>query len=357
MPGTGLDGATNHGPTYGFAIVGAGVIAPRHAESIAALPRARLRAVVDVNGVAAERRAAEWGCDAHTDLGAVLDRSDVDVVSVCVPTGLHAAIGEQAAAAGKHIVIEKPIEVSLAAADRLIAACRRHRVKLAVISQHRFDPGVLRLREAISAGRLGRLVLGDAIVKWYRTAQYYGAGSWRATWELDGGGALMNQGVHYVDLLQWLMGPVDRVVGRVATAAHEIPVEDVALALLTFTGGAVGVVEASTAVYPGFLERLEISGTGGTVVIEDGRVAAWELKDERGETAPYGDAVARSGPAAPTPAVKGAGHQAQLADLLDAIATGRDPAVTGEEARKPLEIILAVYQSARTGRELRLPLA
>ena len=343
--------------------MGCGVIAPLHAQSIATLPHARLRAVVDVVGEAAERRAAEWGCAAYTDLRAVLDRPDVDVVCVCVPSGLHAAIGAQAAAAGKHVVIEKPIEISLEAADRLIAACRRHGVKLAVISQHRFDPGVRRLREAITAGRLGRLVLGDAFVKWYRTEQYYRGASWRATWELDGGGALMNQGVHYVDLLQWLMGPVDRVVARTATASHEIPVEDVAVVLLTFAGGAVGVIEVSTAVYPGFPQRLEISGTGGTVAVEDGEVIAWELKDEKGETGPYGAPVRRDEPLPPPADAdaraadrKAAGHRAQFADLLDGIAAGRDPVITGEEARKPLEIVLAAYRSARTGREVRLPI-
>ena len=350
--------------TYGFAIVGGGVIAPLHAESIAALPNATLRAVVDVVPEVAERRAAEWGCDAYTDLRAALDRSDIDVVSVCVPSGLHAAIGTQVAAAGKHVVVEKPVEISLEAADRLIGACRRHGVTLTVISQHRFDPGIRRLHEAVAAGRLGRLVLGDAIIKRYRTQPYYDSAGWRATWELDGGGALMNQGVHYVDLLQWLMGPVTRVVARCATAAHTIPVEDVAAALLTFAGGALGVIEASTAAYPGFAERLEITGTGGTVVTEDGEILAWALKDEEGETGPYGGKIryldaGRPPVAAPgaLEAPKTAGHRAQLADLLDAIATGRDPAISGEEGRKPLEIIVAVYESARTGREVALPLA
>jgi UDP-N-acetyl-2-amino-2-deoxyglucuronate dehydrogenase len=354
--------AESRGGTYGFAIVGCGVIAPFHADSIRALPNAQLRAVVDVVPELAERRAAEWGCDAYTDLRAVLDRPDVHVVSVCVPSGLHAAIGTQVAAAGKHVVVEKPIEISLAAADRLIGACRRHGVTLSVISQHRFDVGIQRLHDTIAAGGLGRLVLGDAFIKRYRTQQYYDSAGWRATWELDGGGALMNQGVHYVDLLQWLMGPVERVVARCATVAHTIPVEDVAIALLTFAGGAVGVIEASTATYPGFAERLEITGTHGTVVTEDGEIVTWALKSEQGETAPYGGKIRFQDPGrppAPGPerarASKTAGHRAQLADLLDAIAVGRAPAISGEDARKPLEIILAVYESARTGREITLP--
>ncbi|HEX5505133.1 MAG TPA: Gfo/Idh/MocA family oxidoreductase [Thermomicrobiales bacterium] len=346
------------GRTYGFAIVGGGVIGPTHARSIAALPNAALRAVVDVVPERAERLAREFGAQPYTDLDAALARPDVDVVCACVPSGLHAEVGARAAAAGKHVVVEKPIDVTLEAADRLIAACRAHRVKLAVISQRRFDPGVRRLRAALDAGRFGRLVLGDAIIKWYRTQQYYDSGDWRGTWALDGGGALMNQGIHYIDLLQWLMGPVERVVARRATAAHDIAVEDVAVALVTFANGALGVIEGSTAVYPGLPERLAISGAGGTAVIEAGEVTVWEFKDERGEVGAYGAKVRPGAPppaagtAADPAALEIAGHRAQLADLLAAIEEDRDPAVTGEEARKPLALILAIYESARTGREV-----
>lgn len=342
---------------YGFAIVGCGVISAFHAQSIATIPHARLRAVMDTIPERAERFAAEWGADRYTDLAPLLDRADVDVVCICVPSGLHADIGIRAAAAGKHVVVEKPIDISLEAADRLIAACRRHGVKLTVVSQHRFDPGVRRLHAAVASGRLGRLILGDAIIKRYRSRQYYESAAWRATRELDGGGALMNQGVHYVDLLRWLMGPVARVAARCATALHPIPVEDVALALLTFANGALGVLQASTAIYPGFPERLEITGTNGTVIIEDGAVVSWEFKDEKGEGGPYGAKLRRAAPpeAAADPAARAAGHRAQLVDLLEAIEAGRDPEITGEDARQPLEIILAAYESARTDREIVLP--
>ncbi|HEY4025894.1 MAG TPA: Gfo/Idh/MocA family oxidoreductase, partial [Candidatus Dormibacteraeota bacterium] len=258
--------------TYGFGIIGCGVIAPFHARAVGELPNARLVAVADVIPERAGRLAAEFGAEAHTEVDALLARPDVDVVSVCVPSGLHAEIGVRAAAAGKHVVVEKPIDITLEAADRLIAACRDRGVTMTVISQNRFRPAVQRLRELIDAGRLGRLVVGDAVVKWYRSQDYYDSGDWRGTWALDGGGSLMNQGVHYTDLLQWMMGPVDRVFARCATATHErIEVEDVAVALLHFASGAVGVLEASTAVYPGLSERLEVTGTGGTVIIEAGR--------------------------------------------------------------------------------------
>lgn len=349
--------------TYGFVIVGLGVIAPLHAGAIASLPNAELRAVVDVVPELVERRSAEWGVPGFTDLAEALARPDIDVVCVTTPSGLHAQVGIQAAEAGKHVVVEKPIDVTLGAADRLIATCRRGGVRLTVIFQHRWDPGIQQLRQALDEGRFGRLVLGDAIVKWYRSNQYYASGGWRATWELDGGGALMNQGVHYVDLLRWLMGPVDKVFARWATAAHEIPVEDVALALLTFKNGALGVIEASTAVYPGLKERIEISGTEGTAIVEAGELTVWALKAEQGEVGPYGNkAVAAKAAAPPTTAAADpaalqlAGHRAQLADFLEAIETGREPLITGEEGRKALELNLAIYESARTGREVTLPL-
>jgi UDP-N-acetyl-2-amino-2-deoxyglucuronate dehydrogenase len=350
---------------FGFGIIGCGVIAPFHARAISELPNARLVAVADTVAGQAERRGVEFGVDHHADVDALLARRDVDVVSVCVPSGLHAAIGVRAAAAGKHVVVEKPIDVSLEAADRLIAACHDSGMALTVISQHRYGSAVQRLRGLIDAGRLGRLISGDALIKWYRSQAYYGSGEWRGTWSLDGGGALMNQGVHYTDLLQWMMGPVDRVFARCETAAHEgIEVEDLAIAVLRFTSGAVGVLQASTAIYPGLPERLEVSGTGGTVIVEAGELRACELKDEKGETSAYGAKLQTSEPpaeenggAADPAAISHAGHRAQIADLLDAIEEGRPPLITGEEARKPLELILAVYRSAREGREVSLPLA
>lgn len=347
--------------TYGFAIVGGGVIAPFHAQSIASIPNAELRAVVDVVPEAAQKRAEEFGGTPYTDLNEALARPDIDVVCVCVPSGLHAEIGVRAANAGKHVLVEKPIDITLGAADRLIDACRENKVKLAVISQHRFGAGMRQLRQAIDDGRFGQLINGDAIIKWYRTQGYYNSGAWRGTWALDGGGALMNQGVHYIDQLQWMMGPVERIYARTGTLAHDIEVEDIALAILTFANGAIGTIQGSTAVYPGLPERIEISGTGGTVVIEAGEVKVWQFKDEQGEVGAYGAKLKASAPAAATgsadPAAIGwAGHRAQMIDLLDAIANDRAPAISGEDARKPLEIILAIYESARTGREVTLPL-
>jgi len=337
--------------THGFGIVGTGVIGAIHADAIAMVPDARLAAVTDVAVSAAAAFAAARGCAAEPDLDALLARPDVDVVSVCVPSGLHAEVGIRAARAGKHLAVEKPIDVTLDAADRLIEAARAAGVALTVISQHRFDPGLIEAKTLIDEGALGRLVLGEASTKWYRTQAYYDSAAWRGTHAMDGG-SLMNQGIHYVDLLRWCMGPVREVTALCATQTHQIEVEDTSLAALRFISGALGTIVASTSVFPGFAQRLEITGTGGTVTIEDGAIvrrAFGSGADEPGGP-PGGAAAAGSNPAA----VDVASHAAQLADLLTAIGARRDPAVTGEDGRAALEIVRAVYESARDGRPVIL---
>jgi UDP-N-acetyl-2-amino-2-deoxyglucuronate dehydrogenase len=349
--------------TRGFGIVGTGVIAAIHADAIALLsdtglpdtrrPDARLVAVTDVAADAAAAFAAAHGCAAEPDLGALLARHDVEVVCVCVPSGLHAAIGVQAAKAGKHLVVEKPIDVSLAAADRLIDAARTAGVALTVISQHRFDPGLIELKRLLDKQALGRLVLGEASTKWYRSQAYYDSAAWRGTYAMDGG-SLMNQGVHYVDLLRWCLGPPAEVTAVCTTQAHQIEVEDTALGIVSFASGAVGTILSSTAAFPGFPQRLEITGTGGTVTVEDGQVVRRALATGPGPAAPDGASEAGRSAAADPAALDVASHAAQLADLLDAVDTGREPAVSGQDGRDALEIVLAVYESSRTGRPVRL---
>jgi UDP-N-acetyl-2-amino-2-deoxyglucuronate dehydrogenase len=349
----------------GFGIVGAGVISAIHAEAISSLRGVRLAAVTDVDPERAKALAAAHDCVAEPDLDGLLARSDVDVVCVCVPSGLHAEVGIRAAAAGKHLVVEKPIDVSLDAADRLISAARTAGVVMTVISQHRFDPGLIELRRLLDEGQLGRLVLGEASTKWYRSQAYYDSAAWRGTWALDGG-SLMNQGIHYADLLLWSMGPVAEVTALSSTQTHQMEAEDAALAVLRFASGAVGTLVASTAVFPGFAQRLEISGTAGTVVIEDGQITWCELSGDGGEVGQRGTgAHGSASPAAaakPAAATKPAGldiasHAAQLSDLLDAIDDGRAPSVTGEDGRAALEVVRAVYESARDARIVRLPVA
>ena len=269
----------------GFGIVGTGVIATIHADAIATLPDARLVAVTGRAAGTAQAFAAALGCLAEPDLAALLARRDVEVVCVCVPNGLHAVIGVQAARAGKHLAVEKPIDVSLDAADRLIDAARTAGVALTVISQHRFEPGLVELKRLLDDGALGRLVLGEASTKWYRTQAYYDSAVWRGTYAMDGG-SLMNQGFHYVDLLRWCLGPPAEVTAVCATQAHQIEVEDTALAIVRFASGALGTILSSTAAFPGFPQRLEITGTRGTIIVEDGRIVRRSLAADTDPTAP-----------------------------------------------------------------------
>jgi predicted dehydrogenase len=335
----------------GFGIVGTGIVAAMHADAIAALPGARLVAVTDVDADAAAVFAASRGGTAERDLDALLARGDVDVVCVCVPSGLHAEVGLRAVKAGKHLAVEKPVDVTMEAADRLIGAARTAGVALTVISQHRFDPGLIEARRLIDEGALGRLVLGQASTKWYRGQAYYDSAGWRGTWAMDGG-SLLNQGIHYVDLLRWLMGPVAEVTAVCTTQAHQIEVEDTSLAIVRFTSGAVGTIVSSTAAFPGFAARLEITGTKGTVIVEDGRLVSRAFGD--GAQPPDGGPRPGAGAAADPAALDVHGHAAQLADLLAAIDEGRAPAVDGEAGRAALEIVCAVYESSRSGRTVTL---
>jgi UDP-N-acetyl-2-amino-2-deoxyglucuronate dehydrogenase len=339
----------------GFGIVGAGVIATTHAQAIAQVPGTWLAAVTDTSPESAKKLAESSGCAAEPDLEALLARDDVDVVTVCVPSGLHAEVGATAAAAGKHLIVEKPIDVTLEAADRLIGAARAAGVKLTVISQHRFDPGFAELRSLISGGALGTLLRGEASTKWYRSQAYYDSGTWRGTWALDGG-SLMNQGVHYVDLLLACMGPVAEVIAISATQTHQIEVEDVALALLRFRSGAVGTIVSSTSVFPGLPQRLEISGTTGTVVIEDGEIVSRGLAGDPPRSQARAHATANPAGAS-TPGIGIASHVAQIADFVEAIGQGREPRATAQDGRAALEVVLAVYESARERRTVRLPVA
>lgn len=337
-------------PALRVAVVGSGVIGRLHAGVLNRLDRARLVAVADVDAARAQDLSQRSGAPARSVEDA-LSAADVDAVCVCVPSGLHAEIGERAARNGKHVLVEKPIDVDLAAADRLIEACGRAGVQLGVISQHRFDDSAQALKHAIDDGRLGRLYFGAAVVRWWREQSYYDTASWRGTLRLDGG-ALLNQGVHHIDLLLWLLGPATGVYARYATAAHTMECEDLALLTLDFACGALATVEATTAAYPGFPERLSISGENGTIALEGNDIAVWGLRDATED-------VAAGAPTAPVASsdptsIEAESHQRQVADFVEAVRNGRPPAVTGDDGRRALELILAARESARTGRRVEL---
>lgn len=345
----------------GFAIVGCGMIARFHARALAEVPEARLVAVVSRSAANAQKMIQEMDlrCDAATDLAQVLSRRDVDVVIVTTPSGAHMEPAVAAAQAGKHVVVEKPLEITLERCDRIIDACAKHKVKLCTIFPSRFSPANETLKAAVEKGRFGRLTLGETTCKWWRSQAYYDEGGWKGTKALDGGGALMNQAIHNVDLLQWLMGPVTHLSGFTAMLAHErIEVEDTAVACLRFASGALGVIQATTSVHPGLPKTVAVHGDHGTAVIEQDDILRWELTPETAEDRAikerFAQKVGASGGSSNPAAISHAGHARQLQDFVRAIQTGTEPLVDGREGRKAVEIILGIYQSAETGRVVAL---
>ena len=338
-----------------FAIVGCGVIAPCHARCLTELEEARLVAVCDILEAKAHRLAETYPADVFRDYDEMFRQKDIDIVIVTTPSGLHADVGIAAAQAGKHVLVEKPMDVSLAKADALIAACDKAGVRLGVISQHRFDFALQDLKSAIAEGKLGKLNFCGAYTQWYRAQGYYDSGSWRGTWALDGGGALMNQSIHYVDLLQYVMGPVEEIHARTAALAHtRIEVEDIAVATLRFASGALGVIEGMTLAYPGFCARLEVFGSDGGVIIENDQIRDWQLRSgEKYERPKEEDHLIVGTTSAD---IWHHSHRRQIAEFMQAIWEDRPPRVDGREGRKPLEIVLAIYASARSGLPVKLPL-
>lgn len=343
--------------TFGFGIIGAGVIAPTHCKAIQAIPNARLVSVCDLDRAKASALAMRFGIrHLCTDPRELVEREDVHVVNVLTWSGTHAELGMQAARAGKHVICTKPIDVRLEMIDRLIRTCREQGVKLGVTHQFRGYDSYRRVKAAIEEGRLGRLFLGNAFLKWWRSQEYYDSAEWRGTWRLDGGGAMMNQGIHYVDMLQWLMGPVRSLRAFTAVQNHAIEVEDCASVTLEFASGALGAIQCSTSTYKGLPARIEIHGERGNVILEDDRILLWDVEgEERLEAAPGANTGSSASPGSGLETAVEA-HVAQIRDLLAAVEEDRDPELSGEEARKAVEIILAAYRSAASSDPLRLPL-
>jgi predicted dehydrogenase len=286
----------------------------------------------------------------------------VDIVTVGTPSGAHLEPAVAAARAGKHVIVEKPLEITLSRCDRIIRECAKNKVQLSAIFPSRFHRSSIELKRAVDAGRFGRLTLAEAYVKWYRTQAYYDSGAWRGTWELDGGGALMNQAIHSVDLLAWLMGPVVEITAHTALLAHQrIAVEDTAVATLKFKSGALGVIEASTAAYPGYLKRIELHGSEGSAAMEEEDVVAWDFaKSVPGDGAVHrrmAEHKSTGGGASDPAAIGHHGHTEQFRDVVAAIRENRKPAIDGPEGRRSVEIILAIYKAAETGKAIKLPLA
>jgi UDP-N-acetyl-2-amino-2-deoxyglucuronate dehydrogenase len=345
----------------GFAIVGCGMIARFHARALAEVPGAKLVALVSRSAASARGMCQELGieCAIFENLPQALARPDVNVVVITTPSGAHMEPALAAAAAGKHVVVEKPLEINLERCDRIIGACDKHGVLLCTIFPSRFGDANRELKAAVDTGRLGRLTLGETTCKWWRPQSYYDEGGWKGTQALDGGGALMNQAIHNVDLLQWIMGPATHISGFTATLAHErIEVEDTAVACLRFANGALGVIQATTSVYPGLPKTIAVHGDKGSIVIEQDDVLRWDLTPQTPHDLDIKQRFAQksgaSGGSSNPAAISYVGHARQLTDFVEAIKSGRSPLVDGKQGRRAVEIILAIYRSSRSGQTVTL---
>jgi len=346
--------------SYGFGIVGLGLIADFHAKAIQAISggRSSLVACCSRSAEKAQVFSKKYGCTGYTDIFKFLAHPGLDIVSLCTPSGAHLEPSLAAAKVGKHVIVEKPLEITPERCDKIIASCEKAKVSLAGVFQSRFSEVAGIVKKAVDQGRFGVLVLGDAYVKWFRSQEYYDGG-WHGTQSLDGGGALINQSIHAIDLLQWFMGPVESVQAFTGTIGHKrIEVEDNAVAALRFRNGAFGVIEGSTSVYPGFLKRIEISGTKGSVILEEETLKAWDfaegLPEDEKIREKFGAAAETGGGAADPAAISFEGHRRQFEEFITSLEQGRSPLVDGREAKKAVQIIQAIYTSAKKGTLVRL---
>jgi len=330
-------------------ILGGGNISNTHARAAREIGGVEIAAVCGQNPKKTDELARSLGVTAYHDIQSFLDHRPMEVVAIGSPSGVHAEQGIAAARRGLHVLVEKPIDVTTERADALIDACEQAGVKLGVFFQDRVKPHIMQLKKLIEAGRLGKPILVTAHVKWYRTAEYYSGSRWRGLHSLDGGGALMNQGVHTVDLLLWLMGPVERVYARAITALHRIETEDTVVATLEFASGGVGTLEAATSAYPGYNRRVELTGSEGTIILEHDRVIAADLRCPTHEFSSGGEQDVNA--SATSPVVSDVrGHRMLIEDFLQAVRTDGVPRCDGREGRKSVELVQAIYESSRTGK-------
>lgn len=335
---------------FRFCIVGTGSIAGLQIKAIREMENVE---VVGLCSSGEERaRAAEkkFGIKTYHDVEKMLDKERPDAVILSTASGNHLEPCLLAAERGVHVLSEKPLEVTVERAEEMIDVCRKHGVKLGCFFQSRFNPAFQKLKKAVDEGRLGDLLLGNAYIKWYRPAEYYSSSPWRGTLEGDGGAALINQGIHTIDLLQYVMGPVKSVFGHVQTRVHDIEGEDVGTAMVRFVNGAQAVIEGGTALYPGYPERLEIFGSRGSVIMQGGHIIEWNLMDEE-KTEQSSGFSPGSGASDPL-AIDFSLHQNQIKDFVEAVREGKEPAVTGEEGLKALALIRAIYESSAKGEKV-----
>lgn len=336
----------------GIGIIGTGSIAGQHFKSVQELDSCEIIAMASSSKERAAKAREKFGVKIYSDHHDLLKNPAIDAVIIGTHSGNHLAPTLAAAKMGKHVLVEKPIEINAARADQMIEACNQAGVKLGVIFQNRFSPDYRKLKAAVSSGKLGKLILGNAYIKWFRDASYYESSAWKGTLKGDGGAALMNQGIHTIDLLLDIMGDADSVFGKIRTVKHKIEGEDLGLAILSFKNGALGTIEGSTAIVPGYPERLEIFGTKGSVILEGGQIIAWNL-EEQGPKDSIPKKETHSGSSDPL-AIDYLLHKAQIADFIESIQNDRPPLVGGKEGKRSLVLIQGIYDSAKQGREVKL---
>jgi predicted dehydrogenase len=338
------------------------MIARYHVRAIQEIPSARVAALVSRSAASAQSLIDETGiapCPVFHSVDEAVRAPAVGAVIVTTPSGAHREPALTAAAAGKHVVVEKPLEITGRRCQEIIDACASSGVQLCTIFPSRFGDANRALKTAVDAGKFGRITLGETACKWWRTQQYYDGGGWKGTRALDGGGALMNQAIHNVDLLLWLMGSATHVSGFTATLAHDrIEVEDTAVAVIRFKSGALGVIRATTSVHPGYPKTIAIHGDRGSAAIEQDDVLRWDFTPETAEDHAvrerFAARVGASGGAADPKAISHEGHRRQLADFVAAVQNNRPPAVDGREGKKAVDLICAIYESAATGRAVEV---
>jgi len=343
--------------TTGFGILGAGLVAPFHAKGIKGSNGGKLVAFCDMQKERADKLAKEYGCKAYGTLKEMLSDTEIQVVNVCLPNHLHHDAVIHSAAEGRHVLTEKPPAMSLKDTDAMVTACRKAKVKFGCTVQCRVRKAIQAMKKAIDGGRFGKVLHADATMKWFRSTDYYKSDAWRMS-RKSGAGVTVQHAFHYIDLLQYLMGPARRVEARMNNLAHpDVQLEDTLLSFVDFANGAQGVVEASTALWPGTDVRIEINGTDGTAIMSGEKMQTWKFRDERPEDAEvrqYGRASQAT--AAGGPADFGyLDHQVVIQDMIDAIAEDRDVVIPVTSVRPTLEMVLAMYQSAAKGRAVSLP--
>lgn len=341
-----------------FGIIGAGMIGHFHAKAITAMNGGELHSVFDLRGEAAEKLASEYGAKAYSDMAAFLADPELEIVTIGTPSGSHLDPSLAALNAGKHVICEKPLEVTVERIDQQMAAAKANGKTIAAVLNRRFHPGMDAFKKAADEGRFGKLTSASCYVKWYRDQAYYDSAAWRGTWALDGGGALMNQSIHTIDALIYLAGPIKSVQANTACLAHtDIEVEDIAVAIVEFENGARGVIEGSTCTWSkdGHPARVQLSGTEGSVFLADEAFEIWDFMHEKPEDAEIRSTLMKGqagGLGANDPkAINYYQHQRNFEEVVNAIKEGREPTVSASEARKPVAVIRAIYESAAKGGE------